>query len=271
MKEDPPSILQTQRFWDAFYVNDRVAEFRRRLYVEAYGEEYPADVGTDGYITLSELRQMADALHVGPGDKIADLGCGRGGPGQWIARATGAALVGIDISDVALQQARERARQPGITVSYQTGSFDSTGFDASTFDGAMSVDVIWAIPDKRAGFAETARILKPGARFVFTDWERDLSPPNYPPPFSDHLAVLKAVGFEIEVHQVRTDAEAVRRAFYEKMLARQAELIGDLGEQAAQSRLREGKAWLGLIDGVDYLKHSRRVLIAARKVGHLLT
>src|ERR1700730_7541297 len=82
MKEDPPSILQTQRFWDAFYVNDRVAEFRRRLYVEAYGEEYPADVGTDGYITLSELRQMADALHVGPGDKIADLGCGRGGPGN---------------------------------------------------------------------------------------------------------------------------------------------------------------------------------------------
>lgn len=40
MREDPPSILQTQRFWDAFYVNDRVAEFRRRLYVEAYGEEY---------------------------------------------------------------------------------------------------------------------------------------------------------------------------------------------------------------------------------------
>src|SRR5260370_29844681 len=85
MKEDPPSILQTQRFWDAFYINDRVAEFRRRLYVEAYGEESPAELGTDGYITLSELRQMADALHVGPGAKIADMGCGRGGPGQWIA------------------------------------------------------------------------------------------------------------------------------------------------------------------------------------------
>jgi hypothetical protein len=78
------------------------------------------------------------------------------------------------------------------------------------------------------------------------------------------------VGFEIEVHQVLTDAEAVRRVFYEKMLARQEELIRELGEQAAQSRLREGKAWLGLIDGVDYLAHSRRVLVAARKAGHLL-
>src|ERR1700726_4358957 len=153
MKEDPPSILQTQRFWDAFYINDRVAEFRRRLYVEAYGEEYPADVGTDGYITLSELRQMADALHFGPGDKIADLGCGRGGPGQWIARATGAALVGIDISDVALQQARARACRLGISSWYKSATFDATALDPASGDGAISIDVIWAIPEKRAGFA----------------------------------------------------------------------------------------------------------------------
>jgi hypothetical protein len=30
--------------------------------------------------------------------------------------------------------------------------------------------------------------------------------------------------------------------------------------------LREAKAWLGLLDGVDYMRHSRRVLIAARKL-----
>src|SRR6266404_6190586 len=198
MKEDPPSILQTQRFWDAFYVNDRVAEFRRRLYVEAYGEEYPADVGTDGYITLSELRQMAEALHVGPGDKIADMGCGRGGPGQWIAGVTGAVLVGIDFSAVALEQARARARRLGITSSYQSGSFDATGLDPASVDGALSTDVIWAIPDKQAGFAETARILRPGAKFVFTDWERDLSPPGYPAPVSDHRPLLR--GFQSARH-----------------------------------------------------------------------
>src|SRR5712692_4749340 len=258
MKEDPPSILQTQRFWDAFFVNDRVAEFRRRLYVEAYGEEYPAELGTDGYITLSELRQMADALHVGPGEKIADMGCGRGGPGQWIARSTGATLVGIDISDVALQQARERVRRPGITVSYQTGSFDSTGLDAATFDGAMSVDVIWAIPDKHAGFAETARILRPGAKFVFTDWERDLSPPGYPAPVSDHRPLLAATGFEVERRQLWPHADSLRRAFYEKMLARQGELMRELDEKTAESNLREARAWLGLLDGVDYMQHSRR-------------
>jgi SAM-dependent methyltransferase len=133
-------------------------------------------------------------------------------------------------------------------------------------DPRLSVDVIWAIPDKGAGFAESARILKPGTRFAFTDWERDLSPPGYPPTLSDHRPLLKAAGFEVELHQVLTRAEALRRAFYEKMLARQQELIRDLGEQAAQSPLREAKAWLGLIDGVDYLQHSRRVLVAVRKL-----
>src|ERR1700687_35171 len=94
------AFLSQARAWDAFYAEPRVAEFRRRLYLEAFGEEYPADEGTDGYITRSESRERGGRRHVGPGHKIADLGCGRGGPGQWIAGATGAALVGIDFSAV---------------------------------------------------------------------------------------------------------------------------------------------------------------------------
>jgi ubiquinone/menaquinone biosynthesis C-methylase UbiE len=125
---------------------------------------------------------MVGTLHLGAGQKIADLGCGRGGRGQWIAGATGAALVAIDFSAVALEHARTRACRLGIMSSYKSASFDATGLDPASVDGAISIDVIWAIPDKRAGFAETARILKPGARFVFTDWERDLSPPGYPLP-----------------------------------------------------------------------------------------
>lgn len=72
--------------------------------------------------------------------------------------------------------------------------------------------MIWAIPDKRAGFAETARILKPGARFVFTDWERDLSPPGYP-PVSNHRPLLEAAGFEVELRQLGPQADSMRRAF----------------------------------------------------------
>jgi ubiquinone/menaquinone biosynthesis C-methylase UbiE len=264
---DEVAILSRARTWDAFYRESHIAEFRRRLYLEAFGNEYPIDEATDGYITRTELRQMADALHAGPGQKVADLGCGRGAPGQWLARFTGAALVGIDISEVALEQARARARQLGITelVSYKLAKFDATGFDAASFDGAMSIDVIWAIPDKPAGFAEAARILKPGARFVFTDWERDLSPPAYPAPVNDHRPLLEAAGFDLELHQLNPGADMMRRRFYEKMLHHQAELLQNLDKTTAEAYLREAKAWLGLLDGIDYMRHSRRVLVAARK------
>jgi len=60
-------------------------------------------------------------------------------------------------------------------------------------------------------------------------------------------------------------ADAMRRAFYEQMLLRQEELIRELNEKTAESTLREARAWLGLLDGVDYMQHSRRVLVAARK------
>jgi hypothetical protein len=83
---------------------------------------------------------------------------------------------------------------------------------------------------------------------------------------SDHRPLLEATGFEIELHQLGPHADSMRGAFYEKMLGRQTELTSNLDEKAAQSSLREAKAWLGLLDGVDYMQHSRRVLVAARKL-----
>jgi hypothetical protein len=59
------AFLSRARVWEAFYAEPRVAEFRRRLYLEAFGEEYPAEEATDGYITRSELRDMMGTLHLG--------------------------------------------------------------------------------------------------------------------------------------------------------------------------------------------------------------
>ena len=62
----------------------------------------------------------------------------------------------------------------------------------------MSVDVLWMVPNRPAALSEVARIVKPGARFVFTNWDRDLSPPHTPPPVNDHRPLLHEAGFAIE-------------------------------------------------------------------------
>ena len=87
----------------------------RRIWREAYGDEYPEEAQPFGFITLSLLQRIAQEVHVGPGQTLADLACGSGGPGLWVARATGARLVGIDYSSVAVQQARQRAAAFGLS------------------------------------------------------------------------------------------------------------------------------------------------------------
>ena len=50
-----------------------------------------------------------ELLQVRPGEMLADLACGAGGPGLWMARETGALLTGVDPSPAGLAAARDRA------------------------------------------------------------------------------------------------------------------------------------------------------------------
>lgn len=144
----------------------------------------------------------------------------------------------------------------------------ATGLPEAGFDGAMSVDTLWAAPDKAGALRETARILKPGARFAFTNWDRDLSPPGYLPPLAGHRPLLGQAGFEIEIYEIQAGAEDRRRAYYERVVAAEPALIEEMGDEAAQRLITEARGTLGLTDGTDYLAHSRRIFVVARKIGH---
>jgi SAM-dependent methyltransferase len=240
---------------------------RARLRREVYGDEYPAEVDPRSFLTWTELRRIAKELRVGPGDTFVDLGCGQGGPGLWVARETGAALVGIDLSEVGIAHADARARTLGLAerAHFRMADIVSTGLPDSSFDGAMSVDTLWAVPDKARAIDEIARLLKPAARLAFTNWDRDLSPPGYPPPLNDHRPLLEEAGFEVASYEVLAGAEVKRRAFYERVVAAEPTLIEEMGAEGAQKLMFEAKSNLGLTDGTDYLAHSRRIFVVARK------
>src|SRR5205807_1997613 len=110
------------------------------------------------------------------------------------------AVVGIDLAEVGIVHARERAQRLGLgnRARFEIADIVSTGLPDASFDGTMSVDTLWAVPDKAGAIRELARILKPGAPFAFTNWDRDLSPPGYPPPLNDHRPLLGQAGLEVE-------------------------------------------------------------------------
>ena len=264
---DDGARLQTQQGYSAKWSSHDESPTRQRIRREIYGDEYPVEADPRSYVTLTELRAMAQDLGVGAGQTIIDLGCGQGGPSMWVARATGAALVGIDLSPVGVAHASERAQNQGLAdrTRFQVGDITATGLPETSLDGAMSVDVLWAVPDKLGALREAARILKPGARFAFTNWDRDLTPPGYLPPVPDHRPLLQQAGFEIETYQVQPQAEDRRRAYYEAVVGAEQDLVAEMGEEAAARLMFEAKGTLGLTDGIDYLAHSQRIYVVARK------
>jgi ubiquinone/menaquinone biosynthesis C-methylase UbiE len=239
----------------------------RRVWHDVYGEDYSEEVDPISFVTLTDLRRIAQELQVGPGQTFVDLACGRGGPGLWVARDRGATLVGLDFSRVAVEQATQRIGLFGLAgrARFQVGDFTATGLPTTAFHGAMSVDALWSVSDKVAAVREVARLLRSGARFVFTTWDVEVAPAAWPPQLNDHRPVLREAGFTVETYEETPEWEPRQRAVYEGLRGAQAQVMAEMGEVAAGPLLAEANLLPGLADGTDYLAHMRRILVVARK------
>lgn len=233
---------------------------QERVWREAFGDEYPDGVDPYSYVTTSELRRFARDLAVGAGDTLVDLGCGRGGAGLWVALATGATLVGIDIAETALVAARDRAGRLRVEARFVRGEFEATGLADAAADAAMSVDALLFTPDKAAAFRELRRILRPGGRLCLTSWDYHRQPAGRPPQLPDHRPVAEAAGFRVlaydETDRWRAHAEATN-----------AGLLAAVEELAAESGATVDDERAGLEEMVaTYETMTRRVFLVAEAI-----
>jgi phosphoethanolamine N-methyltransferase len=107
------------------------------------------------------------------GRSVLDIGCGVGGIDFLLVERFGAGYVtGIDVEDTVLATARERAKAKGLDTrtGFAKVAPGPLPFAPSTFDVVFSKDAIVHIPDKAALMADVFRVLKPGGRFVASDW-----------------------------------------------------------------------------------------------------
>src|SRR5215207_6751378 len=105
---------QSQQGYSTKWSSHDESPTRQRIRREVYGDDYPVEADPRSYVTLTELRAIARDLDVGPNRTVIDLGCGQGGPSLWVARETGADVVGIDLSSVGIKRAEERAVELGL-------------------------------------------------------------------------------------------------------------------------------------------------------------
>lgn len=234
---------------------------RARIWQQVYGPEYPAWADPFSYVSVTELRSFTHKLHVAPGQCLVDVGCGRGGPGLWVAAVTGARLVGIDPDEAALAAARCRAVRAGMAAraSFRPGTFSDTGLRGGSAQAVMSIDALLFAPSKPAAAAELARILAPGGRLMLTSWDYHSQPADRPAQVADHRPLLDQAGFDLlgydETHAWHDRQQRTGQA----LLAAAAELAAESGTEAWQQRARitEMNANLAAI--------TRRVLVTAQR------
>ncbi len=168
-----------------------------RAAVAAMGEEYPAGLHTYGWASRTELARVAAEGEAIGAEHVVDLGCGRGGPGVWVAGRTGARLTGVDLAESALVHGRALAESAGVAAEFRQGTFEETGLADEEADLVMSFDAFLFTPDKQAAFVEVARVVRPGGRLAMTSWDYHAQPRNRPPQVDDHRPLADRAGFDV--------------------------------------------------------------------------
>lgn len=236
-------------------IEDDVTRHYTHGSLETAVDQSLATLGKDpAHITPDDLT-LIDEFHVGgkaatlrllascgfkAGQTLLEVGSGLGGPARTIAVATGANVVGIDLTPEFVTVANSLSRRVGLAdrTSFQVGSALAMPFDAARFDGATLIHVGMNIADKATLFREVRRVLKAGATFAIYDIMRcgdgDLA---FPLPWSSapatsfverrevYKTALAAAGFDIVAETDRVpEAQAFFKAIAEQQKALQVRL-----------------------------------------------
>jgi len=154
--------------YDTFYERFDLPSMQR-LRLEAYGKE---DVSQHSWVTRDELAEDISRLGLSRMSRLLDLGCGPGGPLTFVVSQVGCHAVGIDLSAPAIDSARVRATDLGLSTLIELEVADLNEpmpFQSGSFNAVMAVDVIRHLHNRAATFSEVARVLVPGGKFLFTD------------------------------------------------------------------------------------------------------
>ncbi|OAQ52785.1 UbiE/COQ5 family methyltransferase [Natrinema mahii] len=123
----------------------------------------------------------ADRIDIQSDDRVLCAGCGIGGPAVWIAANRGANVVGINISESQLEQARTLAKNEGVTdrTQFQYDDFtEMSTLEEDAFDVVWGLEAICYAKSKRAFLEEAHRVLRPGGRLIVIDGFMNIRSPS---------------------------------------------------------------------------------------------
>ena len=129
-------------------------------------------------------RRAADALRLRPGDTVVEIGCGTGLNFPYLEEkiGPGGRIVGVDLTDAMLAEARKRAVGNNWSNVELVQSTASAYRFPDRVDAVLSTFALTLDADYDRVIEAAAKALRPGGRFVLLDlkmpenWLRHLTP-----------------------------------------------------------------------------------------------
>jgi ubiquinone/menaquinone biosynthesis C-methylase UbiE len=144
-------------------VTNRVREFYDRSYEDVSGFNTYENIY--GFLR----RHVLSKLDPGPGTRILDLGAGLG-PCSLEAARRGAEVVALEISPIAANAIRNKAREQNLTdrLEVQVGAAESIDLPDHSIHTVFSCNMLMHV-DRDQVFAEVKRLLRPGGTYVLIE------------------------------------------------------------------------------------------------------
>jgi SAM-dependent methyltransferase len=186
------------------------------------------------------------------GAHILDVGSGIGGPARYFAENAQVRVTGIDLTPDYVDLGNALNRRTGLAdrVAFRQASALAMPFADAFFDGAYTIHVAMNIADKPGLYAETRRVVKPGA--IFATYDIMLGPTPgalpYPLPWSptaetsflvspaDCRAMIEDAGFAIVSERDRT-------AFVQDIIAKVRAATEKNGPPPLSRHILTGPEW----------------------------
>jgi ubiquinone/menaquinone biosynthesis C-methylase UbiE len=159
-------------------IRGQTSKSMHRLYDDLYFKKHVGDkmISESYFNTLGLAETKYTQIPLGlaeikPGERIIDIGCGRGEIVFQAANA-GAFSIGVDYAESAVEIARVTREKHGDEIREKTGficsSAENLQFEDNFFDTAFLLDVVEHVSKSEfcAILKETRRILKPGGKLI---------------------------------------------------------------------------------------------------------
>lgn len=140
--------------------------------LSAVGPIYQAGLIGQRGTPESTVRNLIGAAGIQPGERIADLGCGAGGPAVLIARlVAGTRVDGITISPEQALAAQSLAKANGVDdrVTIQVGDYHDVPLESGTHDRVVFFESVGYADDLNQVLREAYRLLRPGGFLYIKD------------------------------------------------------------------------------------------------------